>query len=126
MTEKYYLVVEVNGALAKIHDNMSDDSIMDVNEAVDKLNELTQENKELKEQLKDCEQKIQTIKDVLMNSETVVEQKKLQKPLIYRTVINLIDKKIKEAKENYQNPIYDSKYYRGQYEAFNELKKELQ
>ena len=44
MTEKYYLVVEVSGDLAKIYDNISEENIMDVNEAVDKLNELTEEN----------------------------------------------------------------------------------
>lgn len=86
--------------------------------------ELMEENKKLKEQLKDCQQKKQNIKDVLLNSEPVLEQKKLQK-LIYRTVINLIDKKIKEAREHYSNPLYDRRYYQGQYEAFNELKKEL-
>lgn len=48
MTEKYYLVVEVSGDLAKIYDNISEENIMDVNEAVDKLNELTQENQILK------------------------------------------------------------------------------
>lgn len=47
MTEKYYLVVEVSGDLAKIHDNISEDNIMDVNEAVDKLNELYDENQEV-------------------------------------------------------------------------------
>ena len=48
MTEKYYLVVEVSGNLAKMYDNISEENIMDVNEAVDKLNELTQENQILK------------------------------------------------------------------------------
>ena len=48
MIEKYYLVVEVSGDLAKIYDNISEENIMDVNEAVDKLNELTQENQILK------------------------------------------------------------------------------
>ena len=45
---KYYLVVEISGDLAKIYDNISEGNIMDVNEAVDKLNELTQENQILK------------------------------------------------------------------------------
>ena len=48
MSEKYYLVVEVSGDLAKMYDNISEENIMDVNEAVDKLNELTQENQILK------------------------------------------------------------------------------
>lgn len=54
MSEKYYLIVEVSGGLAKIHDNISEDNIMDVNEAVDKLNELTQENKEIKRKYRIC------------------------------------------------------------------------
>jgi len=48
MTEKYYLVVEISGSLAKMYDNISEENIMDVNETVNKLNELTQENQILK------------------------------------------------------------------------------
>ena len=47
---KHYLVLEISGDLAKIYDNISEENIMDVNEAVDKLNELTQENQILKEE----------------------------------------------------------------------------
>lgn len=104
----------------------------------DELNELNNENEQLKradnlceceteimklkEQLKDCHQKKQNIKDFLMNSEPVLEQKKLQK-LIYRTIINLIDEKIKEADECFEQT-YDS-WYQGQIDALKELKKEL-
>ena len=84
--------------------------------------ELMEENKELKEQLKDCQQKKQNIKEVLLKSKPVTEQKKLQK-LIYQTVINLIDEKIKEADEGFEQT-YDS-WYQGQIDALKELKKEL-
>lgn len=92
--------------------------------------ELMEENKELKEQLKDCQQKKQNIKDLLMNSEPVVEQKKLQK-LIYRIVINLIDRKIKDYNQQLDDEDIDDNlaYYmnvKGHIEAFKELKKELQ
>jgi hypothetical protein len=51
MTKKHYLVVEVSGGLADIYDNITEENIMDVNEAVNKLNELTLENQRLHEEL---------------------------------------------------------------------------
>ena len=55
--------------------------------------EIQKENDELKQQLSDCKEKKQQMKEFFMNSEPVIEQKKLQK-LIYQTIINLIDEKI--------------------------------
>ena len=50
MTRKHYLILEVTGGLADIYDNITEDSIMNVNEAVDKLNQLTIENNMLKQE----------------------------------------------------------------------------
>lgn len=60
-------------------------------EIVDLLNE----NDQLKKELEDCQIKKQNIKDLLMNAEPIVEQKKLQK-IIYGMIISKIDDKIKE------------------------------
>ena len=62
---------------------------------------LKKENVQLKQELNDCQTKKQNIKDLLMNSEAVVEQKKLQE-LIYNTVFNIIDDKIKELEDKYE------------------------
>lgn len=91
--------------------------------------ELEKQNRQLKEQLKDCQQKKQNIKDLLMNSEPVIEQKQLQK-LIYRAVNNLIDEKIDELEERYK---FGQEVYRGcpmhnirfGINVLKELKKEL-
>ena len=64
------------------------------------LNKLIEENEQLKQQLTDCKEKKQQMKEFFMNSEPVIEQKKLQK-LIYQTVINLIDDKIDELQKKY-------------------------
>lgn len=82
---------------------------------------LKEENIELKKQLRDCQQEKQNIKDFLMNSEAVVEQKELQK-LIYRSVGNLIDEKIKELKDINNISIIP----RESIEILKDLKKELQ
>ena len=50
MSKKHYLILEVTGGLADIYDNITEDSIMNVNEAVDKLNQLTIENNMLKQE----------------------------------------------------------------------------
>jgi DNA repair exonuclease SbcCD ATPase subunit len=84
---------------------------------------LYKENQQLKQQLTDCKEKKQQMKEFFMNSEPVIEQKKLQE-LIYQIVINLIDEKIKEADEGFEQT-YDS-WYQGQIDALKELKKELQ
>lgn len=85
--------------------------------------EIQKENEHLKQQLTDCKEKKQQMKEFFMNSEPVIEQKELQK-LIYQIVINLIDEKIKEADEGFEQT-YDS-WYQGQIDALKELKKELQ
>ena len=92
----------------------------ELNKLEDKIINLEKENTELKEQLKDCQQKKQNIKDVLMNSEPVVEQKKLQK-LIYQQVINLIDEKIREL----ENINHVSIIPRESIEVLEDLKREL-
>lgn len=87
------------------------------------------ENEQLKEQLKDCQQKKQNVKDLLANSEPVVEQKKIQE-LIYQVVINLIDEKIEELEGWYK---FGQEVYHGcpmhnirfGINTLKELKKEL-
>lgn len=83
--------------------------IRENNQIKTKINFYKKESGQLKEQLKDCQQKKQNIKDLLMNSEPVVEQKKLQK-IIYRAVNILIDEKIDELEEKYR---FGQEVYRG-------------
>lgn len=97
MTEKRFkLFVGKNYGVQKADGEVIFDSIISMAEAdvlVDLLNDLTEENEQLKQQLTDCKEKKQQMKEFFMNSEPVIEQKKLQK-LIYQTIINLIDEKI--------------------------------
>ncbi len=60
------------------------------------LNELADENEQLKQANQELTQKKNDLKDLLVNSETVLEQKKLQK-IIYKMVIDLIDEKIEKV-----------------------------
>lgn len=86
-----------------------------------KCTQLEKENEQLKQQLIDCEEKKQNIKDVLLHSEAVVEQKKIQE-LVYNIVFDCIDEKIEEYKK-YDG--YDTeKYYIGT-QLLKELKREL-
>ena len=66
--------------------------------------------------------KKEDLKELLVNSEPVLEQKELQK-LIYKIVRDLIDNKLEESEEGFQQT-YDS-WYQGRIDALNELKKEL-
>ena len=143
MTEKRFNKVEVYLSY-EIFDNKANEQL-DVNKTVDLMNQLNDknielhiqndflkdenqhmrdlvnENEQLKQQLTDCKEKKQQMKEFFMNSEPVIEQKKLQK-VIYQTVINLIDEKIKEYKK-YDG--YDTeKYYIGT-GTLKELKREL-
>ena len=66
--------------------------------------------------------KKEDLKDLLVNSQTVTEQKELQK-IIYKMVIDLIDDKLKEAEKDYEMTYED--YLNGQIEILKELKKDL-
>ena len=95
------------------------------------LNKLIEENEQLKQQLTDCKEKKQQMKEFFMNSEPVIEQKKLQK-LIYQTVINLIDDKIDELQKKYdfgqKNGFYPMYNYniRHSINVLKKMKKELE
>ena len=96
-------------------------NVIDVKKIVEELNSLSEENKQLKQQLNNCEQKKQNIKDMLLYSEPIIEQKKIQE-LVYNIVFDLIDEKIEEYKK-YDG--YDTeKYYIGT-QLLKELKREL-
>ena len=92
-------------------------------DCVEVLNLLSGENEQLKSELKELTQKKNDLKELLVNSEPVLEQKELQK-IIYKMVYSAIDDKIKEAEEGFQQT-YDE-WYQGQIDGLKELKKELQ
>ena len=66
--------------------------------------------------------KKEDLKELLVNSQPIMEQKELQK-IIYKIVIDLIDNKLKEAEKYYEMTYEDGLY--GQIEILNELKKDL-
>lgn len=90
--------------------------------ATEKIKELEKENEKLKEENQELTQKKNDLKELLMNSEPVLEQKELQK-IIFKMVYAAIDDKIKEAEEGFQQT-YDA-WYQGQIDGLKELKKEF-
>lgn len=135
MTEKRFkLFVGKNYGVQKVDGEVIFDSMISMAEAdvlVDLLNDLNDENVQLKQQLTDCKEKKQQMKEFFMNSEPVIEQKKLQK-LIYQTVINLIDDKIDELQKKYdfgqKNGFYPMYNYniRHSINVLKKMKKELE
>ena len=100
MTEKRFWYDFEDCTGAKIVDFKEDkeyslETIGDFQTIEELLNMLHEENEQLKQQLNDCERKKQNIKDLLLNSEPIHEQKKIQK-LIYKGIFDLIDEKIEE------------------------------
>lgn len=122
MTEKRY---SHDGVVIK--DHLKKDLIYiegrdDLLELAEYVKELQDDNKKLKEENQELTQKKNDLKDLLVNSEPVLEQKELQK-IIFKMVYAAIDDKIKEAEEGFQQT-YDS-WYQGQIDALKELKKEF-
>lgn len=122
--------------LNPVWDNKTENAL-NVFEMIERLNEQEVIIKELTQKKND-------LKDLLVNSETVLEQKELQK-LIYKTVIDLINDKITEGEGNYKKNHSKAKiknidkkyrkevslildtvfYWRGYVKALEDLKKEL-
>lgn len=122
--------------LNPVWDNKTENAL-NVFEMIERLNE-----QELI--IKELTQKKNDLKDLLVNSEPVLEQKELQK-LIYKTVIDLIDEKIAEGNRNYKKRHLEAKikngdeehrkevsfildtvfYWQGYVKSLEDLKKEL-
>ena len=100
-----------------------EDSEENIELLCNRLNELSDENEQLKSELKELTQKKNDLKELLINSEPVLEQKELQK-IIYKMVYVAIDEKIEKAEDGFQQT--QDNWYQGQIDALKELKKELQ
>ena len=90
--------------------------VIDYDDVVGQLNKLYEENQELIQKKND-------LKELLMNSEPVLEQKELQK-IIHKRVCAAIDDKIEQAEKSFEKT--QDNWYLGQVDGVTDLKKEIE